>query len=134
MTKGMTLVEVLLYIGLFALIFTGFIIFTFEFSRTVGISSKRADSVRVGLLIGELVRWKLHHEDKVVAPVMNASSSDLILSGGVNVTIADIDRIFRFEYTKPTLIYFSQDMYNGKNCIVVHFTYMEKEEVIIPLL
>lgn len=101
----MTLVEVMLYLGIFSIIFSGFMVFSFQFSRSISNSISRQEGERVGMIIGEFVRWKVHHAESVV---VSTSSLELI-NGDVHQVLKgkDVDRLFRFDlYMKPVSLSF----------------------------
>ena len=102
LSQGMTLIELLLYLALFSILFSGFITFTFEFSRTVGLYSGKEDDERVERIIGEFIRWHVHHTETLVTPAENASSTLLELDPGgglprIKITETEIGRLFRFD-------------------------------------
>jgi hypothetical protein len=121
--KGMTLLEVLLYIGIFSLIFTGFIIFTFEFSKSISISTRKAEEARISMLVSELARWRYHHLE--------------------TVTDEDFAHMLRFEqYSKPANFLITnkkcpEDALNDRQCVFVNFIVGDNKkstEVVVPSL
>ena len=103
--------ELMLYIGIFSIIFSGFVTFTFEFSRTIAVSASREDGQRQTMIIGEFVRWKVHHAERVIVPMEGATSTKLeleIVEGlPTKIKEEDIVHLFRFdEYKAPTGVYF----------------------------
>lgn len=98
---GMTLLEVLLYIGVFSLIFSGYMAFTLEFSRTIVAVSSKADIARISMIVEEFVRFKLHHAESITSPAFQSSETELSLltSGGVIAVISekDIAQLLRWE-------------------------------------
>lgn len=110
----MTLVELVLYIAIFATLFAGFVNYTFEFSRTIASYSKNEDSERVGAIAEEFVRWYVHRSEQLVMPA-----------------VTDVERLFRFDsYIKLEGVHFlpelcgadAQHMYS---CVAVYF-YLKK--------
>ncbi len=102
---GMTLIEVLLYLAIFSIIFSGFMAFTFEFSRSIMHYSEREDDIRITTIVSEFVRWQMHHTE--IWPIATTT------------TASGIAALFRFDpYLKPRDISLQQ---SGNN-MEVSFT------------
>lgn len=102
-SRGTTLVELLLYIGLLAILLLGFIQYIFSLSLYIEKDLKNEDVKRAGNIIAEYIRWNVHNSEHV-------SISEKYIQGKYKITENDITSIFKFDgYKKPENFSFKKE-------------------------
>lgn len=86
----MKLLETLLYIALFAFLFSGYVLFTQNFAQYMQVTIRERQILEKERLIQEYLRWNIHRSVTIKSPTVIATSTILILQRE-NGEIVEID-------------------------------------------
>lgn len=117
--KGITLLEVLLYIGLFTILSISIIFLYISISKSASLIKDNIQKSEIAFFVYELARYKLDTYGYVIPPDLNATSSSQNLSSQNIIKTEDFSRILKY-YPNIKMTEITMDLINalettGKN-------------------
>lgn len=118
--KGFTLIEVILYIGLFAIVMTGGVVGMYSLFESTAHSSERAQLEEEGTYLSNKIDWYLGQSASIQSPTTHSSVLSMTLDIGDTVSIRSNAGALTIE-TNGT----NSDSLSNSNTVVSSLTFIK---------